>query len=167
MFTIDSSRRTPVHAPIETVAPRRHHAREIADIKIPNDLVLNGGHNPLAPAPVDEKTVAAIQRMAQDLSDADAAIAEGRVADAHDALIHAQDIAFDVHLTLISASVDQRRGRPADIHLQLVNRLIDANRSKDPAIIAECHAMVEALTEIGRSVGTTARTEAHLARKAA
>lgn len=88
------------------------------------------------------------RRLNQDLDAADAAIEDGRRNDAHDALIRAQDIAFDVHLTLIAARQRRRNCQSTDVHLRLTNRLIDANRTKDRTIIAECRSLVGLLTEI-------------------
>ena len=95
------------------------------------------------------------RRLAQDLNDADLAITDGRIEDAHNALIHAQDMVFDFHL-----AVTARKGRggplgSSDIYLHLTNRLIDANRSKDRSIIAECRSLLEILADVYAAVRQT------------
>ena len=77
------------------------------------------------------------RRLLQDLADADRAIAEGRIDDAHEALIHAQDLVFD----------NQLAAGPGG-HLDLGDRLVDANRAKDRTIIAECRTLIEPLVDL-------------------
>lgn len=91
------------------------------------------------------------QRLLRDLRDADAAIAEGRVEDAHNALIHAQDIVLEFHLALDTEGFDGGE-RLADIYVYLTDRLVDANRFKDQDIVAECRSMVEPLAEAFETV---------------
>ncbi len=91
------------------------------------------------------------QRLLRDLDDADAAIENRRVEDAHNALIHAQDIVLEFHLALDTDGFDGGE-RLADIYVYLTDRLVDANRAKDRAILAECRALVEPLAEAFETV---------------
>lgn len=91
------------------------------------------------------------QRLLRDLHDADAAIEDRRVEDAHNALIHAQDIVLEFHLALDTEGFEGGE-RLADIYVYLTDRLVDANRAKDRAVIAECRSLVEPLAEAFETV---------------
>ncbi|MDH4278616.1 MAG: flagellar export chaperone FliS [Acidimicrobiia bacterium] len=91
------------------------------------------------------------QRLMRDLHDADAAIEDRRIEDAHNALIHAQDIVLEFHLALDAEGFEGGE-RLADIYVYLTDRLVDANRAKDRAIIAECRSLVEPLAEAFETV---------------
>lgn len=91
------------------------------------------------------------QRLLRDLDDAEAAIEDRRIEDAHNALIHAQDIVLEFHLALDTEGFEGAE-RLADIYVYLTDRLVDANRAKDRAIVAECLGMVEPLAEAFETV---------------
>ncbi len=119
----------------------------------------NDGMNMTSP---QRLVVLLFQRLLRDLHDADAAIDDGRVEDAHNALIHAQDIVLEFHLALDPEGFDGGE-RLADIYVYLTDRLVDANRAKDRDIVAECRSMVEPLAEAFETVGqATASTPSDL-----
>lgn len=99
------------------------------------------------------------QRLLRDMDDADAAIADGRIEDAHNALIHAQDIVLEFHLALDTEGFEGG-DRLADIYVYLTDRLVDANRSKDRTIVSECRSLVEPLAEAFETVGQSSATPA-------
>ena len=98
------------------------------------------------------------QRLLRDLVDADAAITDGRIEDAHNALIHAQDIVLEFHLALDPEGFDGGE-RLADIYVYLTDRLVDANRSKDRDIVAECRTLVEPLAEAFETVSQSSASD--------
>ncbi len=172
MLTFEPSRQLSTHAPAELEA-RPRPARNVAgvatfDDPVSNDLVARAGvdGNRSWDSTSIEFDASDIHRLLmQDLDVADAAIADGRINDAHDALIHAQDIAFDIHYTLCSAGIGRRRSTA--IPLQLTNRLIDANRTKDRAILAECRSLVGLLAEVDEPVGPAPNSGTNPVRSAA
>ena len=101
------------------------------------------------------------QRLLRDLDDADAAIEDRRIEDAHNALIHAQDIVLEFHLALDTEGFEGGE-RLADIYVYLTDRLVDANRFKDREIVAECRSMVAPLAEAFETVAEAATTAANL-----
>ncbi|HEX7095205.1 MAG TPA: flagellar export chaperone FliS [Acidimicrobiales bacterium] len=90
--------------------------------------------------------VALYQRLLRDLDDATAAVASGAPDEVHVALVHAEDIVYELTLAL-DAHLWKGAGDLAQIYEWLYHQLVAANVSKDPSLIATCRAVVAPLCE--------------------
>lgn len=85
-------------------------------------------------------------RLARDLVGAEAALERRDVQTAHQMLVHAQEIVFEL---LSALDVKAWDGAPAlaSLYTWLLNQLAQANLRKDVAIVTECRSLVEPLAE--------------------
>jgi len=90
--------------------------------------------------------VALYDRLLVDLERADAAVASGDPAVAHECLLHAQAIVAELHDTLDLARWPS--GRPlADLYVFVHTELVTANVQKDRARIASCYKLLTPLRD--------------------
>jgi flagellar protein FliS len=96
--------------------------------------------------------VALYERLGRDLAEASAAIAQRRPAQAHLALVHAQDIvmalAGALDLEVWPEGVSLKR-----IYDFLLERLVATNLNKDALTLAGCDQIVATLTDAWREAG--------------
>lgn len=85
-------------------------------------------------------------RMLLDFDRAIDAIGRTSIEEAHNALIHAQEIVFELHMALdLEAWPDG--GALADLYVYLTEQLSAANAKKSVALIENCRSVVEPLAE--------------------
>ena len=86
------------------------------------------------------------ERLLLDLHQGSQAILDGSVESAHEKLVHAQDIVFELNLAL---DVDAWDGGPAlrTIYEHLSEKLTDANVKKSDGLVSECIEVVSPLVE--------------------
>jgi flagellar protein FliS len=93
--------------------------------------------------------VALYDRLALDLERAEAAIGNRDIAAAHHALVHAQEIVWE-----LLGSLDPARWPPAvglgELYRFIVNELITANVKKDAAKVVACRELIEPLRDAWR-----------------
>ena len=84
------------------------------------------------------------QRLVTDLEKAHDATSEKRIEAAHDALLHAQDIVYELRLAL---DVDSFEGAKelAALYDHLMAQMVEANRTKSPATVHHCRTIAEPL----------------------
>ncbi len=85
-------------------------------------------------------------RMLLDFDKAVDAIGRGSIEDAHHALIHAQEIVFELHMALDLDAWPDGAGL-ADLYTYLTEQLAAANARKSVELIQNCRAVVEPLAE--------------------
>lgn len=86
------------------------------------------------------------QRLVSDLEKAHDATTNRRIEAAHDALLHAQDIVYELRLAL---DVDSFEGAKelAALYDHLMAQMVEANRTKNPATVHHCRTIAEPLAE--------------------
>ncbi len=84
------------------------------------------------------------QRLVADLDKAHDAAEGGRIEATHDALVHAQEIVYELRLAL---DVDSFEGAQelAALYDHLMEQMVEANRTKSPATIQHCRSVAEPL----------------------
>jgi len=90
--------------------------------------------------------VALYQRLVRDLDDAVASIESGSPSAAHAALVHAQEIVYELTLALDASDWDGA-GQLAELYEWLYQRLVAANIAKDVAIVNACREVVVPLCD--------------------
>jgi flagellar secretion chaperone FliS len=99
------------------------------------------------------------ERLALDLDRASAALAtERRPADAHDALVHAQDIVSTLRLALDEGAWSGAATLDA-IYRHLEDLLLEANVSKSARLVGQCQRLVLPLLDAWREAYRTLSTE--------
>ena len=83
-------------------------------------------------------------RLVLDLVVAEESLASTRPADAHERLLHAQDIVFELRSTLRLDAWDGAAGLAA-LFAYVEQRLVEANLRKDASLVAECRSLLEPL----------------------
>ncbi|MGH1505681.1 MAG: flagellar export chaperone FliS [Acidimicrobiales bacterium] len=86
------------------------------------------------------------QRLVADLDKAHEAAEGGRIEATHDALVHAQEIVYELRLAL---DVDSFEGAKelASLYDHLMEQMVEANRTKSTATIQHCRSVAEPLAE--------------------
>ena len=100
----------------------------------------------MAVTPRPQLVVKLYERLLTDLEQASQAASDRQVEAAHVALLHAQEIVYELSLALDVDSWDGGPGLQA-IYEHLTSRLIDANLNKSSLIIAECIDVVAPLVD--------------------
>jgi flagellar protein FliS len=90
--------------------------------------------------------IALYQRLLQDMDNAAAAIEHKRPADAHEKLVHAQQILEELHLA-VDVDAWPEGGRLASLYLYVHEQLVLANLRKDADRVRECRDLIEPLAE--------------------
>ncbi len=85
-------------------------------------------------------------RLLLDFDRADDAIGRRSIEEAHKALVHAQEIVFELHMAL-DVTVWPEGQALADLYVYLKERLELANVKKSSTIVDECRAVVAPLAE--------------------
>lgn len=85
-------------------------------------------------------------RMLLDFDRAIEAIEQRSIEDAHNALIHAQEIVFELHMAL-NLEAWPEGAALADLYVYLTEQLAVANATKSIALVEECRAVVEPLAQ--------------------
>jgi flagellar secretion chaperone FliS len=88
--------------------------------------------------------IALYERLVRDLCDASAAIRDGNVVPAHDALVHAQDILDELMLALDADAWDGA-AHLTTLYEWTHRQLVVANITKDAELVDACLAVVEPL----------------------
>ena len=85
-------------------------------------------------------------RLCRDLVGAEAAIERRDRGVAHEVLVHAQEIVFEL---LSALDVDAWDGAPAlaDLYTWLLKQLVEANTTQDAAKVRHCRSLVEPLAQ--------------------
>lgn len=96
--------------------------------------------------PGPQLVVKLYERLLLDLRRAAQAITDGSIEAAHQQLVHAQDIVFELNMAL---DVEAWDGGPAlrSIYEHLSEKLIEANVQKSETLVAECTEVVAPLVE--------------------
>lgn len=96
--------------------------------------------------PGPQLVVKLYERLLLDLRRGAQAIADGSIEAAHEQLVHAQDIVFELNMAL---DVDAWDGGPGlrSIYEHLSEKLIDANVTKSAPLVTECMDVVAPLVE--------------------
>lgn len=101
--------------------------------------------------------VALYRRLVRDLDDAVAFIESANPSAAHDALVHAQEIVYELTLAL-DANTWEGAGQLAEIYEWLYHRLVAANIAKDAAIVNACRDVVVPLCDAWTEASTGGAT---------
>lgn len=96
--------------------------------------------------PGPQLVVKLYERLLLDLQRGAQAITDGSIEAAHEQLVHAQDIVFELNMAL---DVDAWDGGPAlrSIYEHLSEKLVDANVKKSSPLVDECIEVVTPLVE--------------------
>jgi flagellar protein FliS len=94
--------------------------------------------------------LALYDRVVTDLDGATAAILSRKPADAHEKLVHAQEILGELHLALDPEAWDGAENL-ASLYLYAMERLVEANLRKDAAPVLEVKALIEPLAASWRA----------------
>lgn len=100
----------------------------------------------MASTPPGRLLVMLYDRLQIDLERAEEAIAGGSVEAAHRALVHAQEIVFELKLAL-DVTVWPEGQALDDIYEYLLRQLVVANTTKSAAVVHECQGIVAPLAE--------------------
>ena len=98
-------------------------------------------------------------RLVRDLLGAEAAIERHDVGAAHDGLVHAQEIIFELLSALDTRAWDGAR-ELASLYTWLLNQLATANLRKDAAAVADCRKLIEPLAEAWHAAANELSTAA-------
>jgi flagellar protein FliS len=98
-------------------------------------------------------------RLCRDLVSAEAAIERKDRTVAHEVLVHAQEIVFEL---LSALDVDAWEGAPAlsNLYTWLLRQLVEANTDQDAAKVQHCRTLVEPLAEAWHQAANEVATAA-------
>jgi len=93
------------------------------------------------------------ERLDRDLAQASSQCALGDRAGSHDAIVHAQDILYELIGALDTGVWDGAEGLQ-EVYVFCVNELIAANMAQDPARIDNCRVLLQPIGQAWREVHT-------------